>query len=199
MIFSNNTRSLAISIIILVCLLTLSILAFQRYHHDYKTRWVKSPGTPDAILKNISARTYRLDGSLQSRFEATQLTHFSTKNHSLFNQPDVWLYQNNQSPWHIRANEGAAWGGAKLIELKNKVRLTQAPSQSKPGNQIKTTQLNYLLHYQFAYTLAPIDFSQTGLAVNAIGMRAYLKQDRVQLLSKAKAVYINQNKGQNNE
>lgn len=94
-----------------------------------------------------------------------------------------------QVPWQVSATTGQMPPGGKLLRLLGEVVAVTQDSDGVPAT-IRTDYLEVDPETYVAFTERPVDIEYDGARVTAIGMRAFLKEDRLQLLSDVHGTFI---------
>lgn len=142
--------------------------------------------TPDAIFLKIKVREFDEKGELVHILESPEMQHIPEQDKNLFSSPHLIIKQD--SFWDIRAASAIAFNKADEIQLIKDVIIHQ--DKKEQSATFKTQRLSYFPKLKFAMTKEPLRFEQEGKVVEAVGMKAYLNDKRVQLLNKARAVYV---------
>jgi LPS export ABC transporter protein LptC len=120
------------------------------------------------------------------------LLHFPKNNTSIITTPHIVIYSPKEplkKPWHITANEGRTTEGTNHITLEKNVLIHQPTGPQNSELSIKTEQLFIESKSNIAESPKLVTFTEPGITVTSLGMRAFLKEKRVLLLAQAKGVY----------
>ena len=149
----------------------------------------KQSNQRDAFMKGAKAYRTNADGKVDNKLHASSVTHYPSSQTTDFSSPHYIIYDPPKKPWHITANFGRAYEQQQKIELWGNVKLHQDKGPKNPEITIITEKISYYPKRQYAETDQPIEMTQTGLRVKSVGVRAYLKEGRVELLSKTRGNY----------
>ncbi len=94
-----------------------------------------------------------------------------------------------QVPWQVTATTGQMPPSGKLLRLIGEVVAVTQDSDGIPAT-IRTDYLEVDPETYVAFTERPVDIEYDGARVTATGMRAFLKEDRLQLLSDVNGKFI---------
>lgn len=123
------------------------------------------------------------------RLEASHLSHSVDDDTIHLEQPRATLYRPEESDWHLKANHGIVESEGELLRLEGDV-VAHVPAQaSQPMTNFRTDTLLVRPNDYYAETEAPVVITHNGSRVDAIGMRAYFEDERVELLSAVKGYY----------
>lgn len=94
-----------------------------------------------------------------------------------------------QVPWTLRADTGRIPPGGKMIELSGNVVAATREADS-PAATIRTDYLEFDPGTDVATTDRKVVIEYAGSTVHATGLRAMLRQDRLELLSDVTGQYV---------
>jgi len=146
----------------------------------------------DFYLTDVLALEFNQQGQLIHRLVSPKVVHIPANDTLLLRNPDLTLYSESvpvKSPWRITALHGKTIQNDKQAWLWGNVVLHQPPSAENKDSTILTSQLTIYPDKNMAETYAPVTVLEPGLEVHSVGMRAYFKEKRVDLLSRAQGVY----------
>lgn len=147
-----------------------------------------SPHHLTAFAKEVTALRFDENGKLVSELYVAKLKHFSDDSSEL-EQPILKIYSDDHEPWEIKADQGHATEGIRVIELWDNVRLHQNHNGNHQEITIITTRAKVFPEQNYAETDQPVDFVQPGVTIKSIGVKAHFKQGQVELLSNAQGQY----------
>ena len=145
--------------------------------------------TTDGVFIGLSVRQFNSQGQLASYMTTPSLRHIPNENTSFIDKPHIVISQSDKPAWEIDAQFAKSVHGNNKITFSNNVIVQQHAGEHSIGSTIKTDEITYLPKEQVAQTAHEITFEQPGNIVHAKGMKAYLGQKRIQLLSHARGVY----------
>ncbi len=150
---------------------------------------------PSNILENTVNREYDEDGQLKTIFEAGESRYFqinpkgrTDKDYAELIAPKLTLLSPNAPPWRITADEGKAKANGAIIHLWGNVHIWQRDT----AGQISELTTPYLVvepELQYAETDKPVMIVSAGSKTNAVGMKAFLREDTIKLLSKVRGIH----------
>jgi lipopolysaccharide export system protein LptC len=145
--------------------------------------------TADMVISNLSVRRFDEQGKLVNFLQTPEARHIPANNTHLFKSPHLTLSQNNQPAWEINSQNAKSINGGELITFKNKVVIHQQKNKNGQESTMKTEELHYYSKSKVAVTELPVSFEQPGSIVHSKGMKAYLEDRHIQLLSQARATF----------
>ncbi len=125
------------------------------------------------------------EGSLEQEATATGVEHFSEEDVTFLGEPRVVSHLDEGAPWHTRAERGEVRENNDVIELSGKVEIRKADNSLN----MRTERLILDRGRELAETDMAVTITGEQGRTDAVGMRAWLKQEKVELLSKVKSVY----------
>ena len=143
---------------------------------------------PDAFADDFDLSTFDAEGRLAHRLRAKRMEHYPDDDSTALTEPYLELYRPAAEPWQARALEGWVSTGGTEVLLEEQVQIHRPASNEQPAADLHTRKLRLFPDRDFAETDAAISYRSAGLKVEAIGMRAYLEQGRVELLGRVRAV-----------
>lgn len=161
---------------------------------------------PHAYLVGSETRRFDTEGRLYHHMVSERADHFqhlpqrsSERDYSLIQKPDITLYGENgpeggdspqtdaPAPWRVRAEQGRSDANATRIHLREQVRVWQ---QSEEGlTELTTSELIIEPDRQFAETDKAVNMRSPQGRNQAVGMRADLGKDHIELLSEVRGTY----------
>lgn len=145
------------------------------------------PGhTVDYFLSQFSAVTTDETGHPEHRLDAAYMAHFPDDDTAELTKPRITVYRPRSDPWHVQADRGRVEAGGNLIELEGKVRLIR---KGKDALELATDDMRIWPNRQYAETDAPLTVTDARGTIEAVGMRGYLGEERLELLSRVRGTY----------
>jgi lipopolysaccharide export system protein LptC len=92
-------------------------------------------------------------------------------------------------PWRAKATSGEAPADASYLILEGKVELTSEPEDGGQPTVIQTTSLRLVPEAFLASSEQPVDVLLGSEELNAVGIKAYLKDNRLELESKVHGLF----------
>jgi lipopolysaccharide export system protein LptC len=175
---------------------------------------------PDYFMYDTVSTLLDEAGEPKHRLETAYLAHFPEDNRTELKDAHLTLHQPDGSLWSVKANQGTLYQETEQIYLAGDVVIEQpatadskkAASQednlqtgtqkkrlqetggprnaSQAGLRIETDRLHIDPNLQIAQTTDPVVISRQDARVNAIGMKANLQTNSVELLAKVKGIYV---------
>ncbi|MCO1333722.1 LPS export ABC transporter periplasmic protein LptC [Microbulbifer sp. OS29] len=143
----------------------------------------------DLIIKDAETRHFDQGGNLAYRVDAEQITYFQFKRRDRANlkEPRMLFYQDDKPKWSTNSKRGTAFNRGEKVVLTGKVQIDELPPPG--GIQLKTSKITIYPDREFAETDKVVTISSGPNRTTGKGMRAYLKEDRMEILSDVKSSY----------
>ena len=176
------------SIYLILTMIGLCFGAWQFTQADSKNMGtVSDPSKPNMVLYDVTAMHMDKDGRLDSRIHSPKVLHFKSTDQAELSKPHLVVYEKGVKPWHILALHGRITKAADKIELWDNVWVKQKHGAHNHRLSLKTDKLTVLPKKEYAETHSLVTMEQPGSTVTSEGMRFFLKQGKVEFLSKAEA------------
>lgn len=143
----------------------------------------------DYFLTNFNATVMDKEGKPHYILTGTRLEHFPDDHSIDITLPRIKLFRKKLSPWHVKAAQARVLNKGSLIYLNGKVSMQRPRSKTEPEVKLDTRNLTIKTDLDYAETRDAV-FIQTGKhRLKAIGMRVYLADGRLELLSNVEGLY----------
>lgn len=144
---------------------------------------------PDYYVENFTSTTMDENGFPHRRVNADYMAHFpDTDTHEL-SRPYMVLYRESSPPWHVRSERGWVSSSGDVLLLLGKVHIWRNNSDGKRQMDIHTEDLRVLPDTNYGETDKLAIITTPGSESRGVGMRAFLDQSRVELLSQVHTRY----------
>lgn len=170
--------------------------------------WGKSPGDllgdgiertatfPHAYMTDIKLREYDTSGNLRNILTTETAEHFQINpnqpgihDYTLLKQPRmIFSDAADVAPWNLTANDGRIDQNGQLVTLLNDVRVYQQ-SSDEGLLELLTSELRIKASQQYAETDKAVKMRAQQGHLDTLGMKAYLGEDRIELLSQVRGTY----------
>lgn len=153
-----------------------------------------APEFPEAYLIKADIRQYDSQGQLSYRMLSERAEHFqylpdrqSPRDYSLVTEPNITVHGEGEAPWRLTARRGRSEDGGERLRFIDNV---QAWQQRGDGRQIITTEALLIEpNRQYAETDKAVTMRSPRSQHTAVGLRAYLDRDYIELLSEVEGRY----------
>ncbi len=182
----------------LVVFILVIVFLVMRYSGDNQKTVTQSKTVkvfPQVFMTNVDTRDFDAAGTLHYQLKTPLIRHYqineksSEKDYTLFDLPQIVFLGDAQKPaWYMTAQSGRSDNNGELFTLNTDVLVQQA-SQSQGIVSIKTSELRLNTREQFAETDKAVTMRSAKTQLETTGLRAYIKQDRIELLSHVTGTY----------
>ncbi|WP_434679774.1 LPS export ABC transporter periplasmic protein LptC [Pseudomonas sp. R1-18] len=170
------------------------LVAAAGYWNVSPERFMDQPaaGVDEAAIDfyAINARSvqYLPDGKMQYEMTADKVEHVKATDVTLLTTPDLQMYRGTAFPWHIQSERGEVSPGGEEVELIDAVRIART-DEKKRTTIITSSRMTVFPQKQYAQTQQVVRIDAGGGATTAKGMKAYLNDGRMDLLSNVRGQY----------
>lgn len=135
----------------------------------------------------INSRTvqYQADGKRNYELTAEKVEHIKASDVSLLTRPDMRSYRGTELPWHVTSERGEVGPKGDEVELIDNVRIERTDAKGRP-TIVTTSRMTVLPEKDYAETRQPVRIVAANGVTTATGMKAYLDEGRMLLLSKVR-------------
>lgn len=176
-------------VLVLAGLAVVSGWLLQRLGVDAEVRQQSGRHTPDYYVENFTSTTMDVNGFPRRRVNADYMAHFpDTDTHELSN-PYMILYRDSAAPWHVRSERGWISSTGEVMLLLGKVHIWRNNARGERQMEIRTEDLRVLPDTNYGETDKLAIITTPGSESRGVGMRAFMDESRLQLLSQVHTRY----------
>ncbi|MCY1418652.1 lipopolysaccharide exporter periplasmic protein [compost metagenome] len=173
-------------LLILIAVLLIALGYYWNVRLDLFTEGQSRPQPSEAIdyyAMNARSIQYRTDGSLEYEMTADKLEHQKTTDTTQVTTPNLFFYRADEpQPWHVQSVRAEVSPGGKQVELIDDVRVARTDAKGR-SLLLTTTRMTVFPDEDLAQTEQPVRIQEPNGVTTANGMKAYLKDSRMHLLS----------------
>jgi lipopolysaccharide export system protein LptC len=155
----------------------------------------KAKEFPQIFMTDVDMREFDKTGAVHYQLKTPSIRHYqigekmSDKDYTLVDSPNIVFFSGQQKPaWNITAQQGRSDNNGVLFTLTTDV-LAQQTSETQGLITINTSELRVNTRDQFAETDKAVTMRAAPGIMSTLGMRADIKNDHIELLSKVKGTY----------
>ncbi|MDX1518593.1 MAG: LPS export ABC transporter periplasmic protein LptC [Gammaproteobacteria bacterium] len=137
---------------------------------------------PDYYMENFSTLTMEQDGRPKNRLNAEYMAHYPDDDTIELTRPRLEIFRQGEMPIIITSDKGWVTSDNKVILLSGKVDLWQDDHEGERQLEVNTSEVRVLLDQDYAETDRHATIRKLNTIVDADGVRAYFKQNRLELL-----------------
>ena len=142
----------------------------------------------DYYAINAHSVQFLPDGKLQYEMTADKVEHLKVSEVTLLTTPDLNMYRGTAYPWHVQSTRGEVNPDGTEVELIDNVRVARTDDQNRE-TIITTTRMTVFPQKQYAQTEQAVRIDGAGGTTTGKGLKAYLKDGRMNLLSNVRGQY----------
>jgi len=142
----------------------------------------------DWYATNTHTLQYLEDGKLQYEMTSDKAEHLKATDVTLVTKPDLNMFRGTEFPWHVTSEHGEVNSGGTEVELIDNVRVKRTDEKNR-DTLITSTRMTVFPQQQYAQTDQPVRIDGAGGVSTGKGMKAYLKESRIHLLSNVRGQY----------
>lgn len=144
---------------------------------------------PDAFMEEVVTRVMDPEGLPRYELRSPRLTHYPLDNRTQMEQPRITLFRPHQGHWQLEAESATALQGDDELQLHGKVLIQRVGADQATELEIQTSELHVYPEQDMAETQALTTLSHATGKIQSQGMRAYFKEENLQLLSQVRGHY----------
>lgn len=142
----------------------------------------------DYYAINAHSVQFLPDGKLQYEMTADKVEHLKASEVTLLTKPDLQMYRGTTFPWHVQSERGEVNPDGTEVELIDSVRVARTDEQDRT-TLITSSRMTVFPQKQYAQTEQDVRIDGAGGVTTGKGMKAYLKDGRMDLLSNVRGQY----------
>lgn len=142
----------------------------------------------DLVIRDARTRHYNTEGTLAYRVDAERITffQFERRDRADLTEPRMLFYQDKNLKWRTESRKGVAFDNGQKVVLEGDVKVAELP---QPGITLRTAKIVLKPREEFAETDKVVTITDGANLTTGKGMRANLKQDKVEILSDVESSY----------
>ncbi|MDD0972767.1 LPS export ABC transporter periplasmic protein LptC [Pseudomonas fontis] len=142
----------------------------------------------DYYAINAHSVQFLPDGKLQYEMTADKVEHLKASEVTLLTTPDLQMYRGTPYPWHVQSVRGEVNPDGSEVELIDSVRIARTDDKDRT-TIITSSRMTVFPQKQYAQTEQDVRIDGAGGVTTGKGMKAYLKDSRINLLSNVRGQY----------
>ena len=179
----SRVRLPAVLLIIALFLIAIGYLNIRPESFMQDPPAATAEETPiDFYLINARTVQYQPDGKLNYEMTSEKVEHLKATDVSLLTRPDLRSYRGSDLPWHVTSDRGEVGPQGEEVELIDNVRVERTDTKGRQ-TVVTTSRMTVLPDKEYAETSQPVRIVAANGVTTATGMKAYLNEGRMLLLS----------------
>ncbi len=146
---------------------------------------------PDFYMHGFSTTTMDDTGRPLRQLSADYIAHFSDTQTKEVENPYLVVFHPTREPWHVKSERGWMSADDDVMLLLGEVEIWRNDSAGGREVEVLTSDLRVLPETEYGETDKPVIIRTPTTESRGVGMRAFLQQRRLQLLSQVTTVYEN--------
>ncbi|WP_237066249.1 LPS export ABC transporter periplasmic protein LptC [Microbulbifer guangxiensis] len=145
----------------------------------------------DLIIRGAQTRHFGTDGTLAYRVDADSITYFqfARRDRANLEQPRIVFYQGEAPRWRTESRIGVAHNNGERVVLRGNVNIWELPERG--GIHLQTPSITIKPRQEYAETDKVVKIAAGANRTEGRGLRAFLKDDRVEILAEVQSIYEN--------
>lgn len=177
-----------LAVLILAALATGSAWYLQRLEETNAPSDRGPQHQPDFYMEAFTALTTDGNGVARRKLTAERLEHFPDTDTNELTRPHLEFYKEGQEPWHVVSERGWVSAERDVVLLQGRVHVWQPGPAGQPVIDIVTRDVRVLPGTEYAETEEPALIRTPESETHGVGLRAYLGQNRFELLSQVRSI-----------
>ncbi len=140
-----------------------------------------------AHARQVTLVTTAADGRRSWQLEADTALYYETMDAWLLTAPRWQIDTSSGPPWNGRAERGRVWADTTRADLTGNVVMERETAAGR--TRLVTASLQMRLPEHFARTDDPVTLTGPDYRVESIGARAWLREERIELLNQVRGRY----------
>lgn len=149
---------------------------------------VEGAHRPDFYMESFSSLTTDARGMPRRRLSGKRLDHYPDTDTHEITEPHLELYEGDREPWHVASERGWVSPDHDVILLQGRVYVWHEDPLGRRVMDIVTRDVRVLPDREYAETEEPALIRTPDTETRGVGMRAWLGENRVELLSHVRTV-----------
>lgn len=145
---------------------------------------------PDYSFAGATVTTLNKQGQPEAIMTTPSMWHHPDDDSVEVLAPRIQYFIAGGQPWEVAADHGLLPSGGKLAELDGHVEMRHADNHGGPPLIIRTDKMNVNLNTNIAATADPVEILHGASRMTAVGLEAYLNDNRLQLQSNVRGFYV---------
>jgi len=147
---------------------------------------------PDSFIVNGKQTLFDEQGNVSSIIKSEKTQHYPDKNMALLTEPNLLIYRDDGTQWRITADSGEYDLNEESIELEKNVVIIR-DEQLATHWKLTTESLTILNKSRYITTKQAVTISNSVSVMNAVGMKAWLDNKKIELTSNVRGSYVQLN------
>ena len=143
---------------------------------------------PDLYMEDFTTTTMTESGRPGRRLSADSMAHFPATGMRVFTRPHLKVYAERREPWQAISERGELAPGSDELLLLGDVDIWRNNPDGTLEIRIETSDVRVLPETEYAETDEPALITTQSGYTKGVGLRAFMKDSRIELLSEVHTV-----------
>jgi len=161
----------------------------KKSESDAPSQTVKKKHRPDYFMENFTITSMNEKGVPNSILVSSKMLHYPDDDSTELDTPFMTMIGEIGKPWKIKADRGWVSTNNELVLLSGNVRIDRLSGPNNRPVKLFTDKLRIHPKSDFAETDRPVTMISNKRKTAAIGMRAYIREGKLQLLDDVRVSY----------
>ncbi len=179
-------------LLLILAMLVTALLSWWLLSQSREEAPVEADGPghrPDFFLDDFVLTVMDEQGQPRRRVVAPHMVHYRDDDSAEVEHPDADIYRETGPDWRIRAEHAWIGPGGDEVVLRRNVRVERQGTPQHAPITMLTEELYARPDEDYVETDRAVVFLSPGSRVDAVGMRGWLEQGRMLLLSEVRGVH----------
>lgn len=171
---------------IILILLPLTIVSFWIIYElaeDEDREALPPRAIPEYTMADLNSLNMTAAGEPKTRLKADFMARFESKDETELTGPELEIFRPGKEPLYVRADQGWVTSGNEVILLQGNVRFWEHDSNGQLILEVTTSEARVFPERDYAETDKPATLSTSKTTTDSIGMKAYMKEGRIEMLN----------------
>lgn len=146
----------------------------------------------DYDLAGFDITTMDSAGQPRYQLQGHSMRHYADDDTAIVLQPRLTVYRHQGAPWLMSAGQAQVAKGAETVLLQEDVKLQRVTDVPQDKIEVQTPALRVMPDRQYADTDQPVTIISDMGVTRAVGMKADLKAEHLELLAQVRGEYVEQ-------
>ena len=175
-------------VLTLVIIVAFSYWILEKLTVDEPAPFDKRTDHPNQYMENFTTLKMDQYGQPEYRLEATYMAFYADDDTTEVYEPELTVLDVNELPIAINADKGWITSENNVILLEKNVHLQQHDESGEFRIEVIAEEMRILIDKKYAETDKPVTLIGRRTTTHAVGARAYLEEQRIELLENVQTI-----------
>lgn len=171
-------------ILVLLPLTAISFWVLYQLEGERERAGQAQKAVPDYTMTDLDSLNMNAQGKPETRLTADFMAHYESKNETELTQPKLEMFRAGEPPLYVTADQGWVTSGNEVILLRGNVRFWEPNEKGETILEVTTSEARVYPERDYAETDKAATLKTPDTSTDSIGMKAYLQEDRIEMLSR---------------